>query len=435
MKTKTIKTMCVLLIFLQVIIMVSPVFAVDIGNDVELYSIKKLDDISMNYYGQDVEAYFTVYKENEIEKPAYCVDYWHGGVRDDRSYSVNITGDYLESNQQNRMGVWKAIINGYPFKTFTQLGCANNYEAYAATKQAVFCMLYDRDINLYTYSGEAGERVYNAMKSIVEIARDDTTTIPNNNDIELKQTEWKIDKIDNKYLSKEITINCEVPIVKLDVTLEKDIPNGTLITDLNNKEITEFKKYKQFKILIPLESLTQESELALKIEAIVYSYKMYYGDSRSSTLQDYVLMTTEPKEISVDIKYPENKTKLIIEKQSSEGKVLPGVKFNVLDENKNIIFENVETNEDGIIEICYLLPGKYYIQEVKSIEGYIENTELIEVNIKLDEEKNVVVINEKIPEEPEQPEEPEEPEIPEVPETPEIPEIPEELPKLPRTGW
>lgn len=425
MKTKIIKSMCLVLIFLEILTISSSVFAINVGNSVELYSIKKLDDIEMNYYGQDIEAYFTVYNEDGIETPVYCVDYFHGGVNDSRRYNVNITSDYLESNQKNRLGVWRAIINGYPFISYSDLKCANEYEAYAATKQAVFCMLYDdRDINLYTYNGEEGERVYNAMKSIVEKAKTDTSTMPKDNNLELKQTEWEIDKINCKYLSKEITINCDVPILKLNVTLEEDIPEGTLITDVNNKEIEDFKGYKQFKIMVPLESLTKESQLVLKAEACVYSYKMYYGKSPSSTLQDYVLTTTETKDISLDIQYPENTTKLIIEKKDSDGKILPGVKFNILDENKNIVFENVQTNESGIIEINHLLPGKYYIQEVETLEGYEENAELIEVDLELNEEEKIIVVNEKIPEEPKQPEEPQEPEQPK-----------EDIPKLPRTGW
>lgn len=430
MKTKIIKTMCLLLIFLQVLTITASVFAVNTGDSIGLYSIKNLDYIKMNYYGQDVEAHFTVYEENGIEKPVYCVDYFHGGVNEDRKYNVQITSDYLESNQQNRMDVWRAIINGYPFKSYKELNCANEYEAYAATKQAVFCMLYsDRDISKYTYSGEEGERVYNAMISIVNKAKASTQTMSGNNNIEINQTEWEIDEINNKYLSKKIIISCEVPIVKLQVALQNDVLEGSLITDLNNKEITNFKGHKEFKILIPLEKLTEESELNLKVNAEVYSYKMYYGNSPASNLQDYVLITTEPKEISINIAYPENKTKLIIEKKSSEGEVLPGVKFNILDENKNIIFENIETNEDGIIEISHLLPGKYYIQEAEALDGYEQNLELIEVELELNEEEKVVVLNEKIPEEPEEPEEPE------IPEEPEQPQIPEEPPKLPRTGW
>lgn len=114
---------------------------------------------------------------------------------------------------------------------------------------------------------------------------------------------------------------------------------------------------------------------------------------------------TESKNISIN--YSENKTKLIIKKKDANGNSLSQVKFNLLNFNKKIEYENLETNEDGIIEINNLVPGVYYIQETKAIDGYELNSELIEVNVGLDEEKEIIIENKKIP----------------------------EMPKLPRTGW
>lgn len=95
---------------------------------------------------------------------------------------------------------------------------------------------------------------------------------------------------------------------------------------------------------------------------------------------------------------------------------MPHVKFNILNFNKEILYENLETDENGIIEIGNMIPGKYYLQETETVEGYEFSNELIELSIALDEEKEVVVENSKIPEEPEEPKKP-------------------EIPKLPRTGW
>lgn len=135
--------------------------------------------------------------------------------------------------------------------------------------------------------------------------------------------------------------------------------------------------------------------------------------------------TTKEESKNISINYSENKTKLIIKKNDANGNSLSQVKFNLLNSNKEIVYENIETNKDGVIEINNLVPGVYYLQETKAIDGYELNEELIEININLDEEKEVVVENKKIPEEPEKPKEPEEPEKPKNP----------EMPKLPRTGW
>ena len=419
---KIIKPIILVLIVLQILMISSSVFAVEKGESVLLYSKEKLDNIEMNYYGQDVEAYYTVYSKDGGEYPAYCVNYEYKGVTDEKSYSVQITEDY------SNIGVWRAIINGYPFKTPEQLGCANIQEAYAATKQAVFCMLYNRDFKWYTYSGEPGKRVYDAMVKIVETART-SNQVKQNTKIELTETEWIIDEINNKYLSKIITLNCETIISKFNVMLSGNVPEDTIVSDLENNETKEFVSCKQFKILVPLEKLNSNSEFTIDINASVNSYPMYYGKAPGATMQNYVLTAgvIEQEYAGETIQYPENKTKLIIRKQDLEGQMLSGVKFNILDSNNNILFENIETSEKGIIEINNIVPGKYYIQETKTLEGYEITTEIIEVELDLNETKEILITNEKIPEIPETPQEPLNPEEPELPI--------EEPPKLPRTGW
>jgi len=41
--------------------------------------------------------------------------------------------------------VWRTIINAYPYKSPEQLGVDNEYDAFVATKQAVYSILYDWD--------------------------------------------------------------------------------------------------------------------------------------------------------------------------------------------------------------------------------------------------------------------------------------------------
>lgn len=443
---KIIKQISVVLIVLQMLMMSSSVLAVENNESVLLYSKEKLDNIEMSYYGQNIEAYYTVYNKDGVEYPAYCINYEYKGVTDEKSYSVEITENYTN------IGVWRAIINGYPFKSPEQLGCDNIQEAYAATKQAVFCMLYNRDFKWYTYSGEPGKRVYDAMVKIVETARA-SSQIQLNTEIDLTEEEWTIDEIDSKYLSKVLTINCEADVSKFNVTLSGNVPVGTIVCDLKNNEINQFTNSKEFKILVPLGNLITNSEFSVDVNAKVNSYPMYYGKAPGVKMQNYVLTAGIVKQeyVGKTIQYLENKTKLTIKKQDLENNKLSGVKFNILDSSKNILFENMQTNQDGIIEINNVVPGKYYIQEVESLQGYEITTELLEIELKLNEKKEISVINKKIPELPEIPEEPKTPEtpkIPEVPKTPEVPEIleepemPEELQvseeklhKLPRTGW
>lgn len=179
-------------------------------------------------------------------------------------------------------------------------------------------------------------------------------------------------------------------------------------------------------MLLPLEKLKWQNEFTINVAVDVNSYPMYLGEPEVSGVQSYVLTAGIVKQEGASklIEYPENKTKLIIEKKDIEGNALKGVKFNILDSNKNIVYENIKTDEFGKVTINNMIPGTYYIQEIEPIEGYEIKDEVIEVTIQLNEEGKVLITNERIPEEPEIPEEPLEPII-----------VPEEPKKLPRTGW
>ena len=63
--------------------------------------------------------------------------------------------------------------------------------------------------------------------------------------------------------------------------------------------------------------------------------------------------------------------------------------------NKNVIKENLITDENGEIIIDELFPGKYYIQETETLEGYNLYKDLIPVDIKFNEEIEIIVNNTK----------------------------------------
>ena len=97
----------------------------------------------------------------------------------------------------------------------------------------------------------------------------------------------------------------------------------------------------------------------------------------------------------------------------------------MLDNNQEVI-RVVETNENGQIILEKLIPGTYYIREIKAPEGYVLDMELHKIDINLNEKKTLKVYNNKIviinTEEKD-----EQPKIEEV-----VPVV--EIPKLPVTG-
>lgn len=173
--------------------------------------IEKADIYSTGYFynlleweGMNLACYYVVYEKDGVEYPAYCINRELPGVGELPGYSVSVNS--LISNVK----IWKVVTNGYPYKTIEELGCQTKEEAYFATKQAVYCVLANRDPNTYTAIGEAGKRTLSALKQILNDANKSTQTKVSS-DLKISQvdTKWKIDDIDSNYISKEFKVTSE----------------------------------------------------------------------------------------------------------------------------------------------------------------------------------------------------------------------------------
>ena len=67
----------------------------------------------------------------------------------------------------------------------------------------------------------------------------------------------------------------------------------------------------------------------------------------------------------------------------------------MLDKDKNVVYSDLKTDENGKIVIENLIPGEYYIKETKTIEGYKKYEQLIKVDAELNQEVTVTVNNSK----------------------------------------
>ena len=74
---------------------------------------------------------------------------------------------------------------------------------------------------------------------------------------------------------------------------------------------------------------------------------------------------------------------------------MEGVEFELLDENKNVIYNDLKTNNNGEIQVNNLIPGIYYLRETNTKDGYSKYEELIKISIKLNEQVVVTVNNKK----------------------------------------
>lgn len=330
------------------------------------------------------------YNHNGKAYPAYCINPSLDGVGEYPGYQVTV--EDVVTNPQ----VWRVITQGYPYKTIEELGVADEDEAYTATKQAVYCVINNYPLSRYGAVGEAGERTLEAMTKMVEYARSSSTTKPSSNIYITEITKWEIDE-KKENIVKTFEIKTEAPSQGYKISISDNKENQIKILDINNNESSLIKENK-FKISIPVTLLKKDGILEISVQANLETYPILYGKSADSNLQSYAL-TGEIYEIGegkIEVNYNKNSSKLKIIKVDKEGqKKLEGVEFNILDEKENIKYSNLKTNKEGEIIIEGILPGKYYLEEVNSINGYNKLNTKIEFEINLNEELTLTVENEK----------------------------------------
>ena len=179
---------------------------------------------------------------------------------------------------------------------------------------------------------------------------------------------------------------------------EVKLPEGLKITDINNNEKNVFEKGEKFKVLIPISNLKSEGKYVLYVKAGMNTKPVLYGKAPSSGLQDYAITTLkyEDGEGTIQDNYIKNETKIIINKKDNDTKEpLKGVIFELLNGTKETIQNGLKTDENGQIIISNILPGKYYLRETNSLNGYTKEDKIVEIEIKFNEEFNITINNQK----------------------------------------
>lgn len=360
----------------------------------DLYSIGDCGQL-LKYKGNIVKVSYVECVQDGVNYPAYCLDKTKPGA-ESGAYTVSINQAVQD------VGLWRRVVNGYPYKTLEELGVQTKEEAFTATKQAIYCYIHGNNPNDYEGIGEAGIRTLNAMHQIINDAQNSNETkISSTIEINKNQSEWKQDDIDKNYLSKTYTVSAGATIENYKVTITKENAQdlgGIKLTDENNQEKQEFKPNEAFKIMVPIKNMTEKGEISIKVEAKIATKPVLYGTAPDSTKQDYAVTTViyEDGEGNCKDEYFKNETKIIVIKQDEETEEkLEGVEFQLLNENKNVILTGLKTNEEGKIVIENIIPGTYYLKESKTIDGYEIYQDLIKVEVDLNEKMTIIVNNKK----------------------------------------
>ncbi len=329
------------------------------------------------------------------EIPAYCVNPNLYGVPQTVAEGESI--EYLADEKASDPKVLGIVANGYPTRGLAELGLENKYQAYYATKMALWCYILPTwDVsNLKVAPGLTGVELTRAQK-ILAAAKD----------IYVRGTAW------NELLSPEVTCTPDrdtaYPVTidgksykqqvftfwsktwvcdyRVDVafTNPDTVPAGTRLVDLENRNITSITTSGtgdgyagQFKVLYPADAVAGESgSVQLSFHTNVYRYGVYYAvcaeKGKYGELQNYMVDTdpTSIMRLSAYSSYADTpvidvpmETGLKILKLETDSELpLSGALFEVIGPDGATV-GTFSSNGDGEILIPLTLSGNYTVIE------------------------------------------------------------------------
>ena len=325
----------------------------------------------LKYYQESVRKHTYLinsvvgYKSNGKFFPAYCLNRELSGVGVVDNYSVDI--DSIVDNNQ----IWRAVKNGYPYKTATEMGLESDFDAYVVTKHAIYCLIGQSDINLYKAEDNDKEAVamLNSLKNLVDIGK--------NSDESFKE-ELNIIKIgdfveDGDYCSITYNVTSSMVFSGYKITNITGITDGDLITDENGNIKTSFNSGEKFKVKILKNNLNSNKEINIEVEGLLKSYPMFYGKTRISGTQNYLLTADVYKNFvaKTNLNLKLNTGKIVINKIDSETKEpIEGATFDLYNSNSELI-KTQTTDKNGKTEFSELFQGKYTLKETQTNSEYV----------------------------------------------------------------
>lgn len=250
-------------------------------------------------------------KGQKKEVPAYCVNPNIKGVP--QTVGVGESIKYLANERSSDPKVVGIISNGYPHRSLGELKLDNKYQAYYATKMALWCYLLPNwnIANLKVAPGltgselDIGNRILAAAKDIYKrgttynyMLEPRMTATPD------KSAAYSVTVDGKQYKQQVFTIWSETWVYDYDIAVSfadpGSVPQGTRIVDENDQDITAVTtKWTgdgyggKFKVLYPADSIEGESgSVQLSLTADVAQYAAMYAvcqeKDKYGNLQNYI---------------------------------------------------------------------------------------------------------------------------------------------------
>lgn len=393
MRNNKKKIMAILMLVVTIISsMQSLIFASTEISNATVYEVQP-SELHLQYWNADKGMWYYVttnyigYNYNGKVYPAYCLNREFGGVDEYGSYTVSVTEALSD------VRVWRAILSGFPYKSASELGVENDLDAYVATKQAVYSILYGRDVRSFYRGGDyRGELIVNAMERIVNEGRYGTRTPQSANLTISKIGELKEEGV---FYTQEYKVESIVRLDNYYISNTANLPEGSYISDSNGTARTSFNGNENFKVYIPKEKMNNDISSLISLQAKCEKYPMFYGKAPNSNYQNYAL-TFDPlgdEQGNTNLNIQTNTGKLEINKIDEETKTpISGVVFEIKNTNGDLI-GTFTTDRNGKILVSNLYQGKYSIKEISTADEYIyENIEEV-LDVEFNKQTNTTITN------------------------------------------
>lgn len=343
---------------------------------------------------------YVVYKNSSTneKQPAFCVEPDKPGIGTGADESYDVTLSMLSDEK-----LWRVLYKGFMGSSYQEWNLECEDDFYYATKTAIHSLVQNiSPIEKYEEPTRVGygenvsfEDVLRRAIKVLDVAQklyeyglygDEKYKEPK---IEIRKISEEEQELNNKnYLVQNYKVVGNRKISSFDISI-KDFPENTVVQKENDG----------FKILIPTKNILENIEGTIEIDNVkIKTYPVFYAKAYDENTQSYITYASNYEEVKCDKKeiIDAYKSKIIVNKIDGQNKKpLAGVIFNLLDGDKTKI-NHYETNENGQILIENLKQGKYYLQEVKTQDKYYELKDEIEIELNWNEEKEIIVENEKV---------------------------------------
>ncbi|WP_419019917.1 SpaA isopeptide-forming pilin-related protein, partial [Intestinimonas butyriciproducens] len=343
-----------------------------------------------------VYTYF-LYEANDgtmKESPAYCVNPTTPGVPQTVGPGESIK--YLAEEKASDPKVVGIISNGYPHRSLGELKLDNKYQAYYATKMALWCYLLPNwnIANLKVAPGlsgselDIGNRILAAAKDIYKRGTTYNYMLtPRMTATAETSVAYPVTIGGEEYKQQVFTVWSETWVYDYDVAVSfsdpASVPAGTKIVDMDNNEITAVTTEPtsdgyagQFKVLYPADSVAgQSGNVQLSLSAPVAQYAAMYAvcqeKDQYGNLQNYIcdLDNNVRLDLAAVSSYTDSEEDVpgetllkIVKLEEGTETPLEGAVFSVVDPEGRKV-GSYSTGPDGTVTIPLTLEGHYTVTE------------------------------------------------------------------------